>query len=233
MATSGWGDTKLPEDCGTPTASGVQESRSLQVQEPRLQHASMATSHWDDTELPGDRGTPTLSGVQESRSLQVQEPSQQPVAMATSGWDYTKLPEDHGTPTLSRSERWSYSKAFQAVLRSDPNWTHPPGGIPHPHGLPLVELLQQACVTRGPRGQAPSVKMLDKKAMMEVFAGNPEFHVEDVPDLESGALQTWVSVTEGPATCADCAEAGTVVGARRQKIVRERSSWWTRQCLEQ
>ena len=214
MATSGWDDTKLPEDRGTPTASGVQESRSLQVQEPSLQHVSMATSGWDDTKLPGDRGT---RGVQESRSLQVQEPSLQPVAMATSGWDYTKLPEGHGKPTLNRSERWSYSKAFQAVLRSDPIWTHPPGGIPHPHALPLVELLQQACVTEGPKGQTLSVKMLDKKAMMEVFAGNPEFHVEDVPDLESGALQTWVSVNEGPATCADCAQAGTVVGARRQK----------------
>ena len=151
--------------------------------------------------------------------------------MATPGWDYTRLPPDQEA-TLSVRQRNIYSEGFKRVLRSDPEWTHP-NQIPHPHELPLVELLRQARVTRGPGGRAPTLKMLTRTVMLEVFAGNPDFHVEDVPDPETGALQTWVSVTEGPATCADCAEAGTVVGARRQKIVRERSSWWTRQCLEQ
>ena len=144
-----------------------------------------------------------------------------------------KLPADHGPPTLSKSERWSYSQAFRRVLRSDPAWSHPPGGIPHPHELPLVELFRQACVTQGPKGHALFLKMPDKKAMMEVFAGTPDFHVEDVPDPESGALQTWVRVTEGPATCAICADAGTVVGERRRQKIARQQTWWTQHCLEQ
>ena len=152
--------------------------------------------------------------------------------MANSGWDYMELPVDHGPPTLSNRERRLYSEAFSRVLRSDPAWSHP-YGVLHPHELPLVELLRQARVTRGPQGQAPTLKMLNKKAMMEVFAGNPDFHVEDVPDPESGALQTWVRVTEGPATCALCAAAGTVVGDRRRQVIAASRTWWTQRCLEQ
>jgi hypothetical protein len=151
-------------------------------------------------------------------------------AMATPGWDYTRLPLDQEA-TLSVRQRNIYSEGFKRVLRSDPEWTHP-NQIPHPHELPLVELLRQARVTRGPGGRAPTLKMLTRTVMLEVFAGNPDFHVEDVPDPETGALQTLVRVTEGPATCAECAAAGTVVGDRHRQLLVGSHAWWTRRCLE-
>jgi hypothetical protein len=69
--------------------------------------------------------------------------------------------------------------------------------------------------------------------MMEVFVGNREFHVEDAPDPDTGALQTWVRVTEGLATCAECRKAKTVVGDRHRRIMRDKTWWTQRYYLEQ
>jgi len=151
--------------------------------------------------------------------------------MGTPGWDYSRLPLDHEA-TLSVRQRKIYSEGFKRVLRSDPDWSHP-YQIQHPHELPLVELLRQARVTQGPGGRAPTLKVLTRTAMLEVFAGNPDFHVKDVPDPETGALQTWVRVTEGPATCAECVAAHTVVGDRHRQMLVGSRAWWTRRCLEQ
>ena len=149
--------------------------------------------------------------------------------MATPGWDYMRLPPDHEA-TLSDRQRNIYSEGFKRVLRSDPQWSHP-CQTQHPHELPL-ELFRQARVTQGPGGRAPTLKMLTRAAMLEVFAGNPDFHVEDVPDPQTGALQTWVRVTEGPATCAECAAARTVVVDQPRRMLGSRD-WWLRLCLEQ
>ena len=123
----------------------------------------------------------------------------------------SELPPDRGPPSLAPlapEEVRAYSEAFARVLH--PRW------ILHPHALPLVELFRQVRVTRGPQGQAPFRK-LTKEHMLEVFAGNPDFHVEDVLDPESGGLQTWVRVTEGPRWCGVCAADGTVAGARHDR----------------
>lgn len=114
-------------------------------------------------------------------------------------WNYRKLPSDYGHRQLSAQEKRDSSKELGKVLRYPDRWSQLPP--PHPHELPLEELLDRAYKRHVPN--------LSKKTVHEVFENNPYFEVRREVNPDTGAVSELVRVVGGPDSCEDCLAAGT------------------------
>lgn len=114
-------------------------------------------------------------------------------------WDYRELPADWGLQKISDQQRLDSSKAFCQVLRYGGGRGAIP--LPHPHELPLDQLLERADKRKVPG--------LSKKTVYEVFEANTHLELRQEMSGDTGAVSEVVRVVGGPDTCEECMAAGT------------------------